>query len=55
MEDETGRDKLGQLGKIMRERSGSIGMVEDMVKRKREEIEGAGGDEEGGGNIWDFS
>lgn len=32
-------EKLEQLGKIMRGKSGSMGMMEDITKRKRDEFE----------------
>lgn len=37
--NERNKEMLGQLGKVMRGRSGSMGMMEDIVKRKKEEME----------------
>lgn len=44
MEGDAGRGKVGQLKKIVRARNGSVRMVEDLGKRKRDEMEGIGRD-----------
>lgn len=48
MESNADREEMGQLKKIGGRRSGSMSMVEDLEKRKRDEIGGIGGEWEGG-------
>lgn len=43
MKGKANREKIWQVEKIVRGRSGSVGMVEDLRKRKRSEMEGMGG------------